>query len=285
MRDLLTIIISIFNKESFLEKTLWSVRNLITRDLFEIEIVLIDDGSTDNSYNIASSFDFGDKKNITLIKNESNLGVCKSLNKALKVAKGNYVYFLDADDLVMRLGLVMLYKSIKSYDADMSVGIVQQTDRNLNIMQTFRNIMVDKSEFIDYIQAQNLVDDVLWFRIALSHIGMIFRRDLLESFGGFEQKMSSSQDLYLILNSILNAKRGLSNTNTLVGFYRQSKLNPSSKEDEQSLWVKSLLTGNKIKDYQILQESIKDKISLDQYNRISEITNMLKNISVKYQKK
>lgn len=274
--DKISIIISVYNKEKFLEKTLWSVRNLKTRGLFDVEIILIDDGSSDSSFEIISKFDFGDKnKNKKILKNNTNKGVSFSLNLGLKNATGNYVYFLDADDIVFMLGLVLLFRGIKDSLAEMAVGIVLQTDRNLQIKNVYRNLIYTNEYFLNKTETLKLVDDILNFKISMSHIGILFKRDLIESFGGFNNDMKSSQDLFLILSSLLNCKYGLYYAHSLVGAYRQSSI---EENIEDSLWLRSISSGSKAKDYEVMHRVIKNLLTEQQSNRLKEITNMINNL-------
>jgi len=93
----LSIIIPIHNSQKYLKKCLDSVCHEIKIDNKNIEVILIDDASTDNSKKICKIY----KKKFTFIKyiyNKKNLGVSVSRNKGIKKSKGNYILFLDSDD-------------------------------------------------------------------------------------------------------------------------------------------------------------------------------------------
>lgn len=90
---LISIIIPFYNAEDFLKDT---INSIIKQSITNWEIILMDDGSTDNSYTIASSYV---SKNIRLYQ-QNNCGVSIARNEGLKKAKGKYVVFLDADDIL-----------------------------------------------------------------------------------------------------------------------------------------------------------------------------------------
>lgn len=93
----LSIVIPLYNKEEYIDRC---VKSLLNQDLTanEYEIIIIDDGSTDSSYSIAQNY--ADKHvNINLFR-QKNGGAGAARNKGLEVAKGNYIYFLDADDYI-----------------------------------------------------------------------------------------------------------------------------------------------------------------------------------------
>lgn len=81
-----------------------------------IEIIVIDDGSTDNTYNIAKSY------GCTMIHNEESLGPVKAKNQALKIANGEYILFHDGDDVMNPNALFLLYKEISE---DNSISAVE----------------------------------------------------------------------------------------------------------------------------------------------------------------
>ena len=92
-RPLISIIIPVYNAEKFIEDT---INTVINQTYDNYEIILIDDCSTDNSVNIINKY-LND--NIRLYKNKENIGVGLTRNVGIKHSKGDYIAFLDADDL------------------------------------------------------------------------------------------------------------------------------------------------------------------------------------------
>ena len=95
MKPLVSIITPLYNSEAFVEDTLNSV---INQTYSSWELLLIDDGSQDKTIKIIEGY-IKKYPNINLIKNETNLGAAISRNKGIEAAKGDYIAFLDADDL------------------------------------------------------------------------------------------------------------------------------------------------------------------------------------------
>lgn len=91
---MVSIIIPIYNVEKFLDETIQSVLN---QSYEEWELILVDDGSADNSVQVAEKY-LGDER-ISLIR-QKNEGVSIARNRGLSLAKGKYVYFLDSDDSI-----------------------------------------------------------------------------------------------------------------------------------------------------------------------------------------
>jgi glycosyltransferase involved in cell wall biosynthesis len=88
-----SVIIPMFNSEKTLIEALYSaLKQLSEKD----EVIIVDDGSTDSSYKLAQQMQ---DPRIRLLKNDKNKGISFSRNKALEVATGDYITFLDADDV------------------------------------------------------------------------------------------------------------------------------------------------------------------------------------------
>ena len=95
MKDLISIIIPVYNVENYVERCLESVLNQTYTNL---EIIIIDDGSTDKSSKICEKYKKKDKR-IKLSK-ISNKGTSYARNYAIKKAKGKYINFIDSDNYI-----------------------------------------------------------------------------------------------------------------------------------------------------------------------------------------
>src|SRR6266436_918809 len=93
----LTVVIPHFNQKQFLPRAVASVLNGETRD---VEIIVVDDGSTDDSEPILAALEKHDPR-VSIIRSRDNQGAPMALNAGLAAARGRYVSFLGADDFVM----------------------------------------------------------------------------------------------------------------------------------------------------------------------------------------
>lgn len=116
MRDSIdiSVIITSYNCELFIGQCIESVLN---QQMNSIEIVLVDDNSTDGSVSIINQY-LENNKNITFIQNENNRGVSASRNCGLAKAKGDYIYFLDSDDFFEEDVLPLMINKIKNDDGE-----------------------------------------------------------------------------------------------------------------------------------------------------------------------
>lgn len=94
MNPLVTAIITVFNCELYVRHAILSILN---QTYTNFELIIVDDGSTDNTSNIINEFSNLDKR-VIILKNENNIGQSASANKALDIAKGKYIAKMDADD-------------------------------------------------------------------------------------------------------------------------------------------------------------------------------------------
>lgn len=115
----LSVIIPVYNVEKYLERCL---NSLIKQSMQDIEFICINDGSTDNSLSILKQFEKSDSR--FRIINQENRGVSCARNHGLRVAKGEYVGFIDSDDWVDSEFFEKLYATAKKYDADIAVASI-----------------------------------------------------------------------------------------------------------------------------------------------------------------
>ena len=116
MKILVSIIVPVYNCQNKLIKCLNSIRNQTEKNL---EIILVDDGSTDDSYLQMKHSSLKDKR--IKVLHQNNMGVGAARNRALMLAKGDFVAFIDADDYVEKDYIEKLYKALHKYRADISV--------------------------------------------------------------------------------------------------------------------------------------------------------------------
>ena len=116
MNDLITVIVPIYNTSKYLDKC---INSIIKQTYENIDIILINDGSNDNSQEICEKYQKKDKR-IRLI-NQKNKGVSKARNKGLELSKGKYISFIDADDFIEQNMLEKMYENISKTQSDVTV--------------------------------------------------------------------------------------------------------------------------------------------------------------------
>lgn len=112
-----SVIVPVYNVEKYLKRCLDSI---LEQTYGNIEIILIDDGSTDCSGKICDAY-AETYTNIKII-HKANMGLSDSRNVGIANARGEYIYFLDSDDYIIRECIEILYKNAIENDADLSCG-------------------------------------------------------------------------------------------------------------------------------------------------------------------
>lgn len=142
MTKLVSIIIPCFNQEKYITDAILSAENQTYKD---IEIVFIDDCSTDNSLEVVNELK-NKYSNIVVLKNETNLGVVDSRNKAIDVAKGFYILPLDGDDTIEP---TYIEDAVKVFEEKPDVGFVYCKARKFGAVNEVWNLpKFNKESFI-----------------------------------------------------------------------------------------------------------------------------------------
>lgn len=116
MKDFVSMIVPIYNKEPYLKQCIDSILHQTYQNL---EIILIDDGSIDNSFSICKEYAKKDKR--IKLYHQENKGVSEARNKGLKHATGEYLSFVDADDFIEPNMIENMLKKLKTQQSDIVV--------------------------------------------------------------------------------------------------------------------------------------------------------------------
>jgi glycosyltransferase involved in cell wall biosynthesis len=155
MNDLISLIVPVYNEEKHLELCLDS---LLNQSYENLEIICIDDGSTDNSPDILNDYMNNDSR-ITVLT-QSNHGLSVSRNNGVARANGKYVLFVDADDWIEKDTIKMLYETAERNDSEIVLynAIEEYTDRQRKRIYPLNNDNINWAEFsFDYTFNKKLV--------------------------------------------------------------------------------------------------------------------------------
>ena len=147
----ISIIVPVYNTEKFLEKCL---NSLINQTLKDIEIICINDGSTDNSLQILEKF--ADKDKRIQIINQTNSGPSIARNIGIKKAVGEYIGFVDSDDWVDSNFFEQLYIKVKKHNADIGVAGIKR----VRSYKWKYHIKLEKEKVINEINEKFQICDV-----------------------------------------------------------------------------------------------------------------------------
>lgn len=131
MNPVVSVIIPVYNQEKYLRKCLDSVCN---QSLQNIEVICVNDGSTDNSKEILENYAKQDSR--IHILSQKNQGAGAARNLGMQVARGKYLSFLDSDDIFEPLMLETMVRAIEKDDADVLVCRADRFDTNTGIRES-----------------------------------------------------------------------------------------------------------------------------------------------------
>ena len=189
---LISIIIPCFNAEKTLEKCLESV---VQQSYANLEIIIIDDGSTDETSLIYNKFQSNDER--ILVLKQQNSGVSKARNTGVKAATGDYICFVDSDDWAELNYCSELYSLLVGENADISIVEASYEDENGNVLcnkPTSEEKIFDGNRALVLLLEDREIQSHPW--------GKLFKADLLKNVH-FPENLKCFED-YSTLFKIFN---------------------------------------------------------------------------------
>jgi glycosyltransferase involved in cell wall biosynthesis len=179
-----SVLMSVYNGSQYLRE---SIESILNQTFTDFEFIIINDCSTDNTWEILNEYAIQDQR-LVLISNPENLGLTKSLNKGLQVAKGEYIARQDADDISLPQRLETQASLLNKHS---------------DIALVSCNIEIINSEGcpIEKYHRSCESDLVGWYLLFYNHLGghsqVIFRRDIVMNLGGYCENYRYAQDYEL----------------------------------------------------------------------------------------
>ena len=220
-----SVIMPMYNTEKYLVESLDSV---LMQTFQDFEVILVNDCSTDNSRQVAESCleKFGGR--LKIYDNVKNSKAAATRNRGLLLSRGEYIFFLDSDDLLMLNALEKMYTLAKKYDADVVSlgGFYQMNERATEIVgMENKNHRIFKDIKDDII----IDDDMFWrlkrplsYRFYSVPWLRLFRRDFLIGNGiFFPENISACEDVVWKHGFLLLAKR-IIHIKDIFNLYRMS---------------------------------------------------------------
>lgn len=187
----ISVIVPVYNVENYLEKCLDS---LVNQSLQEIEILVVNDGSTDGSQEIIDEFQEKFPQKIKAFEKE-NGGLSDARNFGIDRAIGEFIAFVDSDDYVSETMMEEMYGLAKKNEAEIVICNLQKVDEYGNVTQKLTQIP-NMPEKIDLEKNFSVFSDISYFAC-----NKIFRRELFE--GKRFQKGMHFEDIELIPQLLL----------------------------------------------------------------------------------
>lgn len=189
---LVSVIVPVYNASRYLDKCLNSILNQTHTN---IEIVLIDDGSVDNSYSICEKY--ACKDNRIILFHQKNSGVSSARNKGLSICKGQYLVFVDSDDWIETNYVEVLLRNAIAYDVDVSCSAMcRDNGIETKVIHNFDDKVITRLEALD--------NKSPYYLTGIG--GKMFSRNCFEN-TRFREDIRMSEDTFLYLQIINSVNR------------------------------------------------------------------------------
>ncbi len=247
-----SIIIPVYNVEKYIERC---VNSLKAQSLKDIEIILVDDSSTDSSLLICQNASKEDGRIKVITKENEGAGMAR--NAALKVAKGKYIGFVDSDDFVDPEMFEVLYNTAEKYNSDLVLSGVKYVDGNMFSQQgdcIIKSYFENDTHFETFDQLKelrmgiigSLPNDIDDSKYGMSIWKNLFKREVIENNNLFfvsEREMLSEDALFMVdYISCINMATGIKGA-----FYNYCRNGQSiSKSFKKDRFEKSLVFVNEV---------------------------------------
>ncbi|GFI42006.1 glycosyltransferase family 2 protein [Thomasclavelia cocleata] len=126
IKDCISVIVPVYNVEKYLN---CCIESIINQTYQNIEIILVDDGSTDKSGYICDNY--AKKDNRIKVIHKTNGGLSSARNYGIDKANGKYITFIDSDDYISKHYCQILLETLMKYDADISIGNYKRVNENI----------------------------------------------------------------------------------------------------------------------------------------------------------
>lgn len=234
---MISVIIPIFNDQEFLETSLNSV---LSQTYTDLEVICVDDGSTDTSLQIAKKIAKLDSRLKIFSKN--NGGVSSARNFGLKFARGEFIFFMDGDDTLPPAALKTLLFLIKKDESDAAVGqIAVSYEAHEELKES------DLSYYrIDRVGTFDVTDSLI-DSFHSSSCGILFRKNLIEKYDLAYPEGLHYEDAYWHWVYFSKCKKVCFTKDLVYNYIRHSSsIMSSTFEGKESLAIQHLFIGEKI---------------------------------------
>lgn len=171
-KDLISILMPTYNVEQFVEE---AVRSILAQTYEQLELIIVDDCSTDRTYEILQRLQEEDTR-IKLYRNETNSKICKTLNRAFRYAKGAYIGRMDGDDI----STPERFEIMKQFlDGHMELALVGSN--MITVDEVGKEIAKKR-----YIKTNTYIQKGNQYQPCVAHIWLA-KREIYETLGGYRE--------------------------------------------------------------------------------------------------
>jgi glycosyltransferase involved in cell wall biosynthesis len=226
MQPLVSILIPAYNSESYLSETLNSA---LAQTWNNIEIVLVDDGSTDYTLSIAESYK---SRGVKVISQDKNRGQTAALNRSLIEAKGDFIQYLDADDILEPQKIeVQVHRLMKEPPGTLAIAPWARFYQN----------DLTTAKFVPNNDWQDFDDPIAWLVECWTGHGTmpptswLYPREIVEATGLWHESLTLNNDMEYFTRAVLASKK-IVFCPEARWYYRSGNPSLSGQRSEKALW-------------------------------------------------
>lgn len=220
---MITVAIPVYNSEKYLKR---SIESVLEQTYIDFELLLIDDGSMDNSSSICKNYEKIDKR-VKYIRNEHR-GIGYTRYFIVHKAKGEFLFFLDSDDYISKDCLQILFSNInQNIDC-----VIAQHHRYSNDYKEIKQVVFPIGEF-DLTIEKNLMDEVINFPHGVELWNKLYKTNILQSIWEFPIELEFGEDILYYLLYLCNCKKIKCINN--ISYYYEFRNNSTARTNNDTL--------------------------------------------------
>ncbi|MCI8471341.1 MAG: glycosyltransferase family 2 protein [Clostridia bacterium] len=257
-KELVSIIVPVYNGEKYIEKCIESINKQTYK---EIEIIVINDGSTDKTKEILEEISMK-QKNMTILNKKENKGTAICKNIGIQHSKGKYIFFVDSDDTITEDAINKMLNLLKKNNGD-AIRTTYRFDYNGKIVkgnEKIENIAFAQNRKVELIQ-KFLLDQIHGF---CSGVFLLKKDIIIKNNIRFKEDMTIMEDFIFLLEIIKNSNVIVTSDLVTLYYYQNNAGLTKSYQDIEKRWynikVRLDYTIKIIQKYKSLEKYQEDSI-------------------------
>ncbi len=286
-----SVIVPIYNVEKYLEKC---INSLLSQTLEDIQIILVNDGSKDNSGNIAKEYEKNNKDRVIYVEKE-NGGLSDARNYGLKYATGDFIAFLDSDDYIEKNAYEEMYNKAIEENADyVECDFIWEFPNKIRVDKQYP--YKNKKEMLSFVRVvawnklikrQLITDNNLEFPKGLRYEDVEFTYKLIPFVNKFAYVNKPFIHYVQREGSIANVQNErtaeiFTVLDNVIEFYKKNNIYEKYRDELEYNYARYLLCSSLKRMCKIKDKSIREKLLTESWERLnSNFPNWKENVILK----
>ena len=273
-----SVIVPIYNVEKYLEKC---INSLLSQTLEDIQIILVNDGSKDNSGNIAREYEKNNKNRIIYVEKE-NGGLSDARNYGLKYATGDFIAFLDSDDYIEKNAYEEMYNKAIEENADyVECDFIWEFPNKIRVDKQYP--YKNKKEMLSFVRVvawnklikrQLITDNNLEFPKGLRYEDVEFTYKLIPFVNRFAYVDKPFIHYVQREDSIANVQNErtaeiFTVLDNVIEFYKENNIYDEYRDELEYNYARYLLCSSLKRMCKIKDKSIREKLLTESWERLN----------------